>query len=76
MSTIEILEKAMELLYLLEDRTEYKNKKLGKCINILQGMQIRCKRCNSVVSKSKNKDYAYQCLKCDEDLFRFETYIK
>ena len=33
-----------------------------------------CNRCDSKVSKSTLKGYAYQCLECAEDLFTFEVY--
>lgn len=32
-----------------------------------------CNRCGSYVLKSESKDYSYQCMKCDEDLYTFET---
>jgi len=31
-------------------------------------------RCGSLVQRSDNKEYEYQCCDCDEDLFRFETH--
>ena len=34
----------------------------------------RCNRCGSVVLKSELNDYAYQCMNCDEDLYRIETH--
>ncbi len=33
----------------------------------------RCSRCGSLVVKSGLPQYSYQCFKCDEDLFAFET---
>lgn len=39
-------------------------------------MEIRvCLRCGNKVEESELKDYSYQCLECDEDLFEFETEI-
>ena len=38
--------------------------------------QVHCKRCEGHVLKSLNKNYAYQCLDCDEDLYECETYIE
>lgn len=35
-----------------------------------------CSRCNSKVVKSDLKEYPYQCLKCDEDLYGIETYVQ
>jgi uncharacterized HAD superfamily protein len=35
---------------------------------------IRCNRCNSIVLKSDNIQYKYQCMFCDEDLFDIETH--
>jgi hypothetical protein len=32
-----------------------------------------CHRCRNEVIKSDNPEYSYQCLKCDEDLYEFET---
>ena len=33
-----------------------------------------CARCNFPVFHSELKHYSFQCLKHDEDLFKFETY--
>lgn len=35
-----------------------------------------CNKCNSKVIKSELKEYSYQCLECDEDLYEFETRCK
>lgn len=32
-----------------------------------------CGRCGGYVLKSDSENYPYQCLKCDEDLYRIET---
>jgi len=46
-------------------------------MKLLLGFEIvRCNRCNSTVEPSELKDYTYQCLECDEDLFTFETYVE
>lgn len=37
--------------------------------------QVHCNRCGGHVLKSLQKDYTYQCLNCDEDLFEFETHV-
>jgi RecJ-like exonuclease len=33
-----------------------------------------CNRCNNPVEKSFLEDYDYQCIVCDEDLYKFETH--
>ena len=33
-----------------------------------------CPKCGRPVLKSRTKGYAFQCLACDEDFFRFEVY--
>ena len=33
----------------------------------------KCNRCGSYVLKSELKEYSYQCMYCDEDLYTFET---
>ena len=36
----------------------------------------RCNRCGSVVlDEPDSKEYPYQCMNCDEDLYRHETHI-
>lgn len=35
-----------------------------------------CNRCGSDVLKSDNPEYSFQCLNCDEDLYRFETSLE
>lgn len=35
---------------------------------------IRCNRCGCPVLKSDVKGYSYQCLNCDEDLYKIETH--
>lgn len=37
----ELLEEAVGLLYILEDKTGYKNDNLGKAINLLQSYKIK-----------------------------------
>lgn len=32
-----------------------------------------CNRCGSMVQRSNNKEYEYQCCSCDEDLYTVET---
>ena len=32
-----------------------------------------CNRCGCYVLKSELKEYSYQCMNCDEDLYIFET---
>lgn len=36
----------------------------------------RCNRCNKPVLLSDNKEYTYQCMNCNEDLYEIETYKK
>lgn len=35
-----------------------------------------CNKCGNPVTESDLKDYSYQCLECDEDLYLFETHSK
>lgn len=35
-----------------------------------------CNRCGCHVLESDLKDYQYQCMYCDEDLYEFETHTK
>ena len=35
--------------------------------------KIVCKKCGREVVKSELKEYSYQCVECDEDLYEFET---
>ena len=40
-------------------------------------MKVRvCRRCGTVVQKSKLPQYAFYCPEHDEDLYSFETFIK
>lgn len=34
----------------------------------------RCNKCGSILLKSDLKDYSYQCMNCDEDLYKFEAH--
>lgn len=45
---------------------EYVNKRVYKT--------LRCNRCGSIVLKSDLPQYSYQCLNCDEDLFKIEVH--
>ncbi|OME55421.1 hypothetical protein BSK59_13160 [Paenibacillus odorifer] len=36
--------------------------------------EVKCNRCNNIVSKSVLEEYTYSCDYCDEDLYEFETY--
>lgn len=49
-------------------KLEYVNKRICKT--------LRCNRCGCPVLKTDNTKagYSYQCMKCDEDLFKFEVY--
>lgn len=42
----------------------------------MEGTNIYCNRCNQQVTKSDLEEYNYQCMECDEDLYRFETHTK
>jgi ribosomal protein L37AE/L43A len=35
--------------------------------------QPLCPHCNKPLKKSRNKEYAFECLNCDEDFYEFET---
>ena len=36
---------------------------------------LRCNRCGAVVLRSDIKEYPYQCMHCDEDLYEIEVHI-
>lgn len=35
---------------------------------------LRCNRCGHIIIKSDSKNYPYQCLNCDEDMYSIETH--
>lgn len=50
---------------------------LESVLNKSNDMNTRyCNKCRNKVSKSELKEYAYQCMECDEDLYSFETHAK
>jgi ribosomal protein L37AE/L43A len=47
-------------------------------VDMIETKQVEkrcCNKCNSKVAKSDLKEYSYQCMECDEDLYEFETHI-
>jgi hypothetical protein len=85
------LDKVLNILYELEDKTNYDIKKLGRAITLLQEVDIVkeffihnekplkqyvCPKCSGKVYPSIVKGYYAQCFNCDEDFYGFELIEK
>lgn len=58
---------------------DYKNVAIPKSVAYVKSrllLTTRCNRCGHIVLKSdaKSSGYSYQCLYCDEDLYKVETH--